>query len=142
MSERPSALDERVERSSAPVVEMRGIEKGFSGTPVLRGVDITLAPGEVHALAGGNGAGKSTLMKILQGVYRKDAGVIRVGGREQDFSSTADAEAAESRVFSLNTRLKCVKGGLGSNLQSKDGALSSRTGNSSATHVLALAAGT
>jgi ribose transport system ATP-binding protein len=73
---------------------MRGIEKGFSGTPVLRGVDITLAPGEVHALAGGNGAGKSTLMKILQGVYRKDAGVIRVGGREQDFSSTAEAEAA------------------------------------------------
>ena len=94
MSERPSALDERMERTSAPAVEMRGIEKGFNGTPVLKGVDFTLARGEVHALAGGNGAGKSTLMKILQGVHRKDAGVIRIGGREVDFSSTADAEAA------------------------------------------------
>ncbi len=94
MSERPSALDERMERTSAPAVEMRGIEKGFNGTPVLKGVDFTLARGEVHALAGGNGAGKSTLMKILQGVHRKDAGVIRIGGREVHFSSTADAEAA------------------------------------------------
>jgi ribose transport system ATP-binding protein len=94
MSERPSALDERMERMSVPAVEMRGIEKGFNGTPVLKGVDFTLARGEVHALAGGNGAGKSTLMKILQGVHRKDAGVIRIGGREVDFSSTADAEAA------------------------------------------------
>ena len=94
MSERPSALDERMERTSAPAVEMRDIEKGFNGTPVLKGVDFTLAQGEVHALAGGNGAGKSTLMKILQGVHRKDAGVIRIGGREVDFSSTADAEAA------------------------------------------------
>ena len=94
MSERPSALDERMERQSAPAVEMRGIEKGFNGTPVLKGVDFTLARGEVHALAGGNGAGKSTLMKILQGVHRRDAGVIRIGGREVDYSSTADAEAA------------------------------------------------
>ena len=94
MSERPSALDERMERQSTPAVEMRGIEKGFNGTPVLKGVDFTLARGEVHALAGGNGAGKSTLMKILQGVHRRDAGVIRIGGREVDYSSTADAEAA------------------------------------------------
>jgi ribose transport system ATP-binding protein len=94
MSERASALDERTKRTSAPAVEMRDIEKGFNGTPVLKGVDFTLAQGEVHALAGGNGAGKSTLMKILQGVHRKDAGVIRIGGREVDFSSTADAEAA------------------------------------------------
>jgi ribose transport system ATP-binding protein len=94
MSERPSALDKRTQRTSAPAVEMRDIEKGFNGTPVLKGVDFTLARGEVHALAGGNGAGKSTLMKILQGVHRKDAGVIRIGGREVDFSSTADAEAA------------------------------------------------
>ena len=94
MSERPSALDERRERQSTPAAEMRGIEKGFNGTPVLKGVDFTLARGEVHALAGGNGAGKSTLMKILQGVHRKDAGVIRIGGREVDYSSTADAEAA------------------------------------------------
>jgi ribose transport system ATP-binding protein len=77
-----------------PAVEMRGVEKGFGGTPVLRGVNFTLAPGEVHALAGGNGAGKSTLMKILQGVHRPEAGTIRVGGRETALHSTAAAEAA------------------------------------------------
>jgi ABC-type sugar transport system ATPase subunit len=80
--------------SDAPAVEMRGIEKGFNGTPVLRGVDFTLAPGEVHALAGGNGAGKSTLMKILQGVHRPDAGTIRVGGQEVALHSASAAAAA------------------------------------------------
>ncbi|HEX3287677.1 MAG TPA: sugar ABC transporter ATP-binding protein [Mycobacterium sp.] len=80
--------------SSANPVEMRGIEKGFAGVPVLRGVDFTLGPGEVHALAGGNGAGKSTLMKILQGVHRQDAGTIRMRGREVLFAAPKDAEAA------------------------------------------------
>ena len=103
MSERPSALDKRTKRTSATAVEMRDIEKGFNGTPVLKGVDFTLARGEVHALAGGNGAGKSTLMKILQGVHRKDAGVIRIGGRVKCGSMSLlgrDAGSSESAANS------------------------------------------
>jgi len=75
-------------------VEMRGISKAFDSNVVLTGVDFEVAPGEVHALAGGNGAGKSTLMKILQGVYTKDDGTIRINGREVTLSSIHDAKAA------------------------------------------------
>ncbi|GAA1646447.1 sugar ABC transporter ATP-binding protein [Kribbella alba] len=77
-----------------PVVELRGICKSFDGVPVLLGADLEVVPGEVHALAGGNGAGKSTLMKILQGVYAKDAGEILVAGRPVVLASVQDAKAA------------------------------------------------
>jgi ABC-type glutathione transport system ATPase component len=83
--------------SSTNPVERRGIEKGFAGVAVLRGVDFTLARGEVHALAGGNGAAKSTLMKILQGVHRPDAGTIRLGGREVTFSAPEGRRGGRDR---------------------------------------------
>jgi ribose transport system ATP-binding protein len=79
--------------TDVPAVRMRGIHKSFDGVPVLKDVDFDVAPGEVHALAGGNGAGKSTLMKILQGVYSKDSGEIEVDGRAVDLTSTHDARA-------------------------------------------------
>ena len=68
--------------------------KSFDGARVLTDVDLEVRRGEIHALAGGNGAGKSTLMKILQGVYTKDAGAIEVGGQPVELSSTHDARAA------------------------------------------------
>ena len=77
-----------------PVVQLRGIGKSFDGVPVLQGVDFEVGRGEVHALAGGNGAGKSTLMKILQGVYTKDAGEILVAGTPIAPGSVHDAKAA------------------------------------------------
>ena len=58
------------------LIRMDGIDKSFPGVHALDSCRFELAPGEVHGLVGENGAGKSTLMKILSGVYQKDAGAI------------------------------------------------------------------
>jgi len=62
------------------VLTMRGICKNFPGVRALQNVDFTLYEGEIHALMGENGAGKSTLIKVLTGVYSKDAGEIFMKG--------------------------------------------------------------
>ena len=80
--------------NGAAAIEMQGIEKSFGSHPVLKNVDFSLAVGEVHALAGENGAGKSTLMKILQGVYTKDAGTISVAGKTVEITDTFSARKA------------------------------------------------
>ncbi|MBD7951355.1 MULTISPECIES: sugar ABC transporter ATP-binding protein [Oerskovia] len=79
---------------AAPVVEMTGITIEFPGVKALDGVDLTLRPGEVHALMGENGAGKSTLIKALTGVYQIDAGRIVVSGAEHRFTRTRDSQDA------------------------------------------------
>ena len=76
------------------VLSMRGIGKSFPGVRALHNVDFTLRAGEVHALMGENGAGKSTLIKVLTGVYAKDAGVITIGGQEVAIRSPQDAQRA------------------------------------------------
>lgn len=64
-----------------PVLVMQGIHKSFPGVAALSNAQLTLYPGEVHALMGQNGAGKSTLIKVLTGVETPDAGEIRLAGR-------------------------------------------------------------
>lgn len=68
------------EESNMVLLEMKGIKKSFSGVPVLRGVDLSVRRGEIHALLGENGAGKSTLMNILTGSIPYDGGEIRFDG--------------------------------------------------------------
>lgn len=75
-----------------PLVQMRGISKAFSGNRVLENVEFEILSGEVHALMGENGAGKSTLMKILTGIYERDAGTVLVRGQEVHFKNTKEAE--------------------------------------------------
>jgi ABC-type sugar transport system ATPase subunit len=70
----------------APILEMRGISKTFSGVHALENVDLLLYSGEVHALMGENGAGKSTLMKILSGLSQPTQGEITLNGEQQSFS--------------------------------------------------------
>lgn len=76
------------------VLELHGIEKSFPGVRALQGVDFTLKKGEIHALMGENGAGKSTLIKVLTGVYTKDAGEILLEGYDKpvNIKSPQDAQ--------------------------------------------------
>jgi simple sugar transport system ATP-binding protein len=79
--------------SGPPRVEMQGIRKSFGALDVLRGVDLTIAPGEVIGLVGDNGAGKSTLMKMLAGAVVPDAGRILIDGEELTGSGPRAARA-------------------------------------------------
>ncbi len=80
--------------TATPVLEMKGITKRFNGVPALQNVNLTLYPGEVHALMGENGAGKSTLMKILAGAYIADEGEIWVNGQRLNITDPGIARRA------------------------------------------------
>jgi len=82
----------REEGKQELILEMRGIKKHFPGVIALDGVDFDLRRGEVHALVGENGAGKSTLIKILAGIYSKDAGEIIIDGRRVEINNPHKAQ--------------------------------------------------
>ena len=77
-----------------PILTVRGVTKSFPGVRALKGVDLTIYPGEVHALVGENGAGKSTLMKILVGAQLPDGGEISLDGKPVHFHTPHQARAA------------------------------------------------
>ena len=74
------------------LVLMEGIDKSFPGVHALDQAKFELRSGEVHALVGENGAGKSTLMKVLAGVYSKDAGRIQYLGKEVEIHTPRAAQ--------------------------------------------------
>ena len=74
------------------MLTMQGIDKTFPGVHALDHVDLEIRRGEVLALMGENGAGKSTLMKVLTGIYKKDAGMITYEGREVEYHSPREAQ--------------------------------------------------
>lgn len=74
------------------ILKMENISKSFGVVKALKGVELELRAGEVHALMGENGAGKSTLMKILTGIYSRDEGSVVYKGRELDYKQPKDAQ--------------------------------------------------
>ena len=64
------------------LLRLTGIHKSFAGVHALQDVDLVIERGRIHCLVGENGCGKSTLIKIIAGVYQRDAGQVVINGRE------------------------------------------------------------
>ncbi|CAN5872120.1 ABC transporter ATP-binding protein [soil metagenome] len=79
--------------AAASAIELQGIDKSFGSVRAVRGVSLAIARGAITGIVGENGAGKSTLMSILYGLYRADAGEIRVDGKAVRLDSPQDAIA-------------------------------------------------
>lgn len=74
------------------LLTISGVSKGFPGVKALDNVSFSVRKGEIMALLGENGAGKSTLIKVLTGVYSRDAGTLTLNGQTIAPRSTADAQ--------------------------------------------------
>ncbi|WP_210509125.1 sugar ABC transporter ATP-binding protein [Naasia sp. SYSU D00057] len=90
---------ERFPPDAPPALELEKVVKSFGPVVALRSGTLTLRQGSIHALIGENGAGKSTLVKIIAGLYRRDAGEFRLRGEPVDFTSTAQSKAAGIAVI-------------------------------------------
>ncbi len=71
---------------SEPLLSARGLHKSFGDAHVLRGVDLDIAPGTVHALIGPSGSGKTTVLRSLNGLETPDRGTLRIGDQVIDFA--------------------------------------------------------
>jgi branched-chain amino acid transport system ATP-binding protein len=90
---------------TTPVLEVDGLGAGYGGAPVVRGVDLTVAPGEVVALFGANGAGKTTTLSAIAGFVRATAGDVRLDGES---ITGADAGDLARRGLALVPEDRCL----------------------------------
>src|ERR1700759_1456434 len=81
----------------------RSIVKSFGPTSVLKGFDLSIAAGEVHAFLGGNGAGKSTLIKIISGQFERDGGTLEFDG--QAIGASVGGHVAAGTIAVVNQEL-------------------------------------
>ena len=86
-------------QDAKPVLELKGVSKSFGAVIALRTADLALYANSIHAVVGENGAGKSTLVKIMAGLYQRDAGTFTLDGKPVDFRTTAEAKAAGIAVI-------------------------------------------
>lgn len=83
----------------APLLEISGLRASVGDRPILKGIDLVVEQGQVHAIMGPNGSGKSTLVQVIAGhpAYEVTAGTIRFNGR--DLAEMAPEERAQAGVF-------------------------------------------
>src|SRR5260370_34587106 len=82
------------ERAAGSLLTVRDLQKRYGAVIALRSGNLTVAPGEIHALLGANGAGKSTLIKLLTGVIQPSGGSIAIRGRSLRLRSPYAAQRA------------------------------------------------
>lgn len=101
---------ESVEAQARGAVVISGVRKSYAGTEVLRGIDLSIAPGEVVALIGPSGSGKSTLLRAINHLETVDAGGVTVGGEYIGYARRGDAlhELPEREVLRRRTRVGLV----------------------------------
>ncbi|SDQ73862.1 amino acid ABC transporter ATP-binding protein [Quadrisphaera sp. DSM 44207] len=101
----PSGADPRpAARASEPLVSARGLEKSFGDNHVLCGIDLDVPAGSVTCVIGPSGSGKTTVLRCLNALETPDAGVVRVGDVEVDFSVPADRRTARRRAARLRAQ--------------------------------------
>ncbi len=89
-----------------PALALKGLAKSFGALKVTNGVDLTIAPGELHALIGPNGAGKTTLVHQISGTLKPDSGAILFGGHDiTRLSPQARARAGLARTFQITSTI-------------------------------------
>ena len=92
-------MSDTSEQTAHAVLELSRIAKAFGAVVALTNGTLRLDRGSIHALVGENGAGKSTLVKIIAGLYQRDAGEFLLEGESVDFTSTAQAKDAGIAVI-------------------------------------------
>ena len=90
------------------MLQARNLSKSFPGVTALKGVNLDVGKGQVHAVTGENGAGKSTLMKILAGIHAPDAGEILFKGQPVRFRNPHEALRMYRKQTGINARLIVV----------------------------------
>ena len=82
--------------NQTPLLELKGITKTFGSFTANEDINLTVYPGEVHALLGENGAGKSTLMNVIYGIYKPDRGEYSFPGSRSGSTRPRMPSATES----------------------------------------------
>ena len=100
--------------SPSPVIEVRNVFKSFKTVHAVRGVNLTIYPGQFVALLGPNGAGKTTLVEMIEGIQKPDSGEIRILGKpwkghEKELRQVIGLSLQETRYIEKLTTFETLR---------------------------------